>query len=437
MSKISPISGFPEFLPDDQYFFDQAIQLIGSTFQKFGFERIETPAVERTEHLLAKGIVDKEVYVLQRLHSEAGDKAELALHFDLTVPLARYVAQHNGQLVFPFRRYQIQPVWRGERPQAGRYRQFYQCDIDVIGDGALSIRYDAELFAVAQEIFEKLEIGPFVFRINHRKILEAILQGLQVAKEQMQEVIKWIDQVEKVPKELFQSEIEKRIGQIGAVKLFQLLQPSPIAEKLQELQKEFSSELLQEGVREIEEVFTSAIALGVKKENLQLDLSIARGLDYYTGVVFETKAQKYPQLGSICSGGRYDNLVGSFLSKPFPGVGLSIGISRLLPELMKDKTKQRSPITLLIAQQNPLLFSQYAKIAQEMRNAGIATELYLENKKFPQQIKYADRKKIPYLLFADEGELSKGKVLLKKLATSEQWELSVKEVQELLRKERA
>lgn len=436
MSKVTPISGFPEYLPDDQYFFDQSISLIGTTFQKFGFERIETPAVERVEHIVAKGVIDKEVYVLQRLHSDGGqDKAELALHFDLTIPLARYVAQHNGQLVFPFRRFQIQPVWRGERPQAGRYRQFYQCDIDVIGDGSLSIRYDAELFAVAQEIFEKLSIGPFVFRINHRKILEAILEGLNIEKANMAGVIKWIDQSEKVPKETLITELEKLIGKDSTLELMELLKPtSDPQEKLQKLKSRFPSELMDQGVQDLLEIFQSAKELGVKPGNMQLDLSIARGLDYYTGMVFETRAHEYAYLGSICSGGRYDNLVGSFLSKPFPGVGISIGISRLLPELMKKHTKSRSPITLLIAQQNPALFAQYAQIAVKMRNAGIATELFLEAKKFPQQIKYADRKKIPYLLFADEGELSKGTVLLKQLATSEQWELSLEQVVEKLAK---
>lgn len=424
--KLTPISGFPEFLPNEQATFQWALDIVRKAFEEFGFVPMETPAVERVDHLLEKGIQGKEVYVLRRFHDEGSSPAELALHFDLTVPLARYVAQHYGQLTFPFKRYQIQPVWRGERPQAGRYRQFYQCDIDVIGDGEVSIYFDAEIPAVIAQVFSTMNIGPFTIRMNHRKVLQGLLQSVGINEQpRVHQAIKIIDDMEKVSPERTRASFEELgISSESIDQLFTFFAPlGSVQDTLNFLSTHSLGEHFEAGVKDLKDVVNFLEALKVPKEHYTIDLKIARGLDYYTGIVYETILNDHPQLGSICSGGRYDDLAGAFINKKLPGVGISIGLSRLIPQLIKEgvlQTKNACPAPVLITTQNPERLSAYLDMACALRQAGVATEVYLEKKKLKAQLKYADKKGFQLLVIADEPEFEKGEVMLKNMASGEQ-----------------
>ena len=434
--KLSPISGFPEFLPEEQIVMQRAMDIIRGVYESFGFIPIETPAVERVEHMLEKGVQGKEVYVLRRLQEDGSLPAELALHFDLTVPLARYVAQHYGRLYFPFKRYQMQPVWRGERPQAGRYRQFYQSDIDVIGDGELSIAHDAEICVVIDQIFSRLSIGSFTIRMNHRKVLQGLLNSVGLVDDgQIHQAIKIIDEMEKMP-------IEKTLKGFEGLGLSKencnhLLEFFSIDLNAEETLKFLSSisvnTQFEAGVQDLREIVKFLDLFNVPPQHYKIDLKIARGLDYYTGIVYETTLDDHPALGSICSGGRYDDLAGVFINKKLPGVGSSIGLTRLIPQLLKAgiwKADCTCTAPVLITMQNPAHLSRYLNMATKLRAHGIATEVFLESKKLGAQMRYADKKGFLVTIVADDPEFEKEMVRLKVMRTGEQKEILIQDLVE-------
>lgn len=434
MPKINPISGFPELLPNQQIAFQKAMGLVKSVYESFGFIPMETPVVERVEHMLAKGISAKEVYGLRRLAAEGedGDK-DLALRFDLTVPLARYVSQHYGKLTFPYRRYHMEPVWRGERAQKGRYRQFYQCDIDVIGDGSLSLNHDAEIPAIIFQIFRKMEIGDFTIRINNRKVLQGLFANVGLSSDaDIKAAINVVDDLEKVPAEVTKERLMKlNISDAHAEELMSIFGIAESNEAVFAMLKGKAgeNELLDEGVAELEYVLNTAKSFIEKEEqtvfanSFKIDLGIARGLDYYTGTVYETKLNAHPNIGSICSGGRYDDLAGTFSNKKLPGVGISIGLSRLVVVLIEAgliPAEESTTADVLVTVQNPDKYTDYLNIAAELRSTGLNVEVFAEQKKLQAQLKYANKKGFPKVIIANDDELEKGLVKLKDMVSGEE-----------------
>ena len=422
--KPQPVSGFPEWLPEEKLVEEHWLAVIRRTFARFGFGPIETPAIERKEVLSAKGVVEKEIYALARLAAGEGEDpaTEMALHFDLTVPLARYVAQHFSRLVFPFRRYQVQKVWRGERPQAGRYREFYQCDIDVIGNGSLSLLADAELPCVIHAIFSELAIGRFLIRINNRKVLQGLLDSTGVAGDRQGAALRHIDALEKVGRDKVIEGLERDAAMAAAAAgaLLDVLTAPPDLTALAAIDR---GPLYAEGLAELTQLVDGLRAFGLPADSYALDLSIARGLDYYTGTVYETRLIDHPQIGSICSGGRYDDLAGTFTKQRLPGVGLSIGLTRLLARLFDAGLITPGPATpasVLVTVMDRQFLADYLAIAAELRRAGLAVELYTEVKRIGDQLKYADRKGFRHAVIAGEAEIADGRVQIKTLATGEQ-----------------
>ncbi len=422
--KPRPISGFPEWLPAEKLLEERLLAIIREEFERFGFTPIETPAVERQEVLSAKGVLDKEIYALSRLAAGEGEDpaTDLALHFDLTVPLARYVAQHFARLTFPFRRYQIQKVWRGERPQAGRFREFYQCDIDVVGNGSLSPLADAELPLVIHGIFTRIGIGPFVIRLNNRKVLQGFLEHLGVPPEGRGAALRAVDELDKVGVEAVRAGLVEHaglddraagrlldfVGGPGDLAAWRALEAGP---------------LFARGVAELTELVEAMAALGLPDQAWRLDPSIARGLDYYTGTVYETVLVERPEIGSICSGGRYDDLAGSYIRQSLPGVGVSIGLTRLLARLLEAgllKPGAATPARVLVTVMDRRRLGAALAMAAELRAAGIPTELFTEEKKLGQQLKHADAKGFAAAIIAGEEEIEQGLVQVKTLATGEQ-----------------
>lgn len=422
--KPRAISGFPEWTPAQKLVESRMLRVIQDTFERFGFTPIETPAVERKEVLTAKGVVEKEIYALSRLAAADGEdpSTDLALHFDLTVPLARYVAQHFAHLVFPFRRYQIQKVWRGERPQAGRFREFYQCDIDAVGNGSLGLLADAEMPCVIASIFERLAIGDFLIRINNRKVLQGLIEHAGVTPESVPAAMRAIDGLDKVGPDAVRAELVREAG-VGDAAATRLLDTLSAGADLAALAALDLGDGFASGVAELREVTAALEAYGLDPQRWCVDLGIARGLDYYTGTVYETRLVDAPELGSICSGGRYDDLASNYTKHHLPGVGISIGLTRLLYKLFEaglvDATAQ-SPARVLVTVMEPDRLSDYLEMARDLRNAGVATEVYSEPKKLPKQLKYASQKGFSIALLAGSEELAAGSVQLKDLALGEQ-----------------
>lgn len=393
------ISGFPEFLPSEQLAFDAIVAKITAIYQSFGYVPLETAAVERIETLTSKGIDSKEVYALRRLNAQGdeGDK-DIALRFDLTVPLARYVSQNYANLVFPFRRYQVQPVFRGERPQLGRYRQFHQFDLDVLTDGAnsLPLQADAEIIAAAHQAIQTIlpTDAKFTMRINNRKLLQGLVQGAGFKEgDQTYAAIKVIDDLEKVTLE----EATNRLTTINELANVGHLLTQIRTKDLATLTN--LNEIAQQGLKELQEVFATLNLLVPNSSSLVPDLTIARGLDYYTGTVVETRLEAAPELGSICSGGRYDNLTASLSDRNLPGVGVSIGISRLAAWLMSQPPYNAMPATtarVVVAGTNA------PTICQHLRTAGIPCELALGDKSPGQHFQTAQKRGIAYGIVADD-----------------------------------
>ena len=428
-----PMSGFPELLPAQQLVFNRCLEIVRRTFERHGFTPIETPAVERKEVLTAKGGNEKEIYALSRLAAGPGEDAETdyALHFDLTVPLARYVAQHKDKLVFPFRRYQIQKVWRGERPQAGRYRELYQCDIDVIGRGSVSLLADAELPSVIYHVFREMNIGHFVIRVNNRRLLQGFLDLAGVPTDRVGDVLHTVDAWEKIGRAAVARALINKVGlnETLTERILAFLSSSqgkPTDAVLDDLRRQVTTSQAEQhdfgrGVQELQTVVEGMRSLGVPEDYFEIDLSIARGLDYYTGTVYETRLTAYPDLGSICSGGRYDDLASFFTNEKLPGVGISIGLSRLVLRLLDVGVLQPGPATpaiVLVTTLDQARLQDYLKIGAALREGGIATEVFLERARLGDQLRYASRKGFRFAVIAGEDEFAADQVKLKDLATA-------------------
>lgn len=422
MNKIEPrtLAGFMELLPNEQILFNQIKETIEKTYKKFGFLPIDTPVVELAEILLAKagGETEKQIYRFQK-----GD-TDLALRFDLTVPLAKYVAKNYGNLSFPFRRYQIGKVYRGERAQKGRYREFYQCDIDIIGDGELGLINDAEIPSIIYTIFRDLGFKDFTIRINNRRILNGIFESIN-QKENSEEILRIIDKIEKIGKDNVIEEFEKLgLSKEQIQKIIDFIEIQGTSdEKIEKLKKlGIQNEIFNQGVKELKTVIENVRLFGVPDENFSVDLTIARGLDYYTGTVYETFLDDYRELGSVCSGGRYENLAEYYTNKNLPGVGVSIGLTRLfskLNELNIIKANKKSVAEILIIPMTEDL-KESIKLATKLRNAGINTEIYLNEKKIKAKFKYADKLEIPYVIVIGEDEIKQNVVTIKNMKTGEE-----------------
>ncbi|NTW22770.1 histidine--tRNA ligase [Candidatus Falkowbacteria bacterium] len=435
------ISGFPEWLPSVKILENRLLDIIRASYEKFGFVPIETPAIERAETLTSKGGDEKEIYALSRLSAEEGESPEtgFALHFDLTVPLARYVAQHYNELAFPFRRYQIQKVWRGERPQSGRFREFYQCDIDVIGDGELSLMTDAEIPSIIYQVFREVNIGKFAIRLNNRKVLQGLCQHYGISDDKIAAVLTLIDKMEKIGTGRVVSGIEDVTG-MAPERISELM--SVISsdcgndELLDRLERMETNALFLEGVTELRSVYENVKRFGVPDDYLVIDLRIARGLGYYTGTVYETVLKDHPGIGSICSGGRYENLASHFTDKKLPGVGISIGLTRLLDRLLKADILTAGPATVakvLVTTMDQDRIADYLELATALRQEGINTEIFLEPLSLKAQMKYANKKKFQYVIIAGETEFAEKNLTVKNLETGEQQTLTQEAVIALLK----
>ncbi len=427
------LPGFMELLPKEQILFNQMKEKIQKSYEKFGFLPLDTPIIEMANVLLAKagGETEKQIYRFQK-----GDN-DLALRFDLTVPLAKYITEYYNELSFPFRRYQIGKVYRGERPQKGRFREFYQCDIDIIGDGELSIINDAEIPSIIYNTIRELGFEDFTICINNRKILNGLFQELN-QEELSVDIMRIIDKLEKIGEENVKASLtELGVKEDAIEKIMKFIRiDGTTDEKLQELEKlGFTSELFKQGLQELKQVVTYVRAFGVPDSNFKVDLTIARGLDYYTGTVYETFLNKYREIGSVCSGGRYDNLAEFYTDRKLPGVGVSIGLTRLfykLNELNAIEANKKSMAELLVLPMTENI-EKVIEIGSTIREAGISTEIYLEDKKIKAKFKYADRLQIPYVAVIGDDEIANGKIALKDMQTGVQENLTIQEVIEKLK----
>ena len=422
MAKTEPrtLPGFMELLPNEQILFNQMKQTIEDTYKTYGFLPIDTPVIELSEVLLAKagGETEKQIYRFTK-----GD-TDLSLRFDLTVPLAKYVAKNYGNLSFPFRRYQIGKVYRGERAQKGRDREFYQCDIDIIGDETLDIINDAELPSVIATTFRKLGFEDFTIKINNRKILNGLYASINQTEKSV-DIMRIIDKIDKIGDEAVVEELTKiEVPENAIEKIMQFIKiDGTIDEKLEKLESlQIDNETYKTGVEELKQVVKYIRLFGIEDKNFTIDLSIARGLDYYTGTVYETFLNGYRELGSVCSGGRYENLAQNYTDKKLPGVGVSIGLTRLfykLNELNLIKSDKKSISELLIL---PMTENMEVpiKLATELRNLNVNTEIYLNNKKLKAKMKYADKLEIPYIIVIGDDEIESSMVKIKNMKTGEE-----------------
>ena len=419
------LAGFMELLPNEQILFEQMKQKIEKTYQKFGFLPLDTPVLELSEVLLAKagGETEKQIYRFQK-----GD-TDIAMRFDLTVPLAKYVAKNYGNLSFPFRRYQIGKVYRGEKTQKGRFREFYQCDIDIIGDEELGIINDAEIPSIIYNLILELGFKDFTICINNRKILNGLFEEIN-QKENATDILRVIDKIEKIGKEKVIEElheIELQEQAINQIMNFIEIQGTT-DEKIEKLKNlDISNETFKQGLEELELVVKYIRTFNVPDTHFKVDLTIARGLDYYTGTVYETFLNDYKEIGSICSGGRYENLAEYYTDKKLPGVGISIGLTRLfykLNELQLIKAEKQSMADILII---PMLqdMSVPIKLANDLRTQNINTEVYLNDKKLKAKFKYADKLKIPYVIVIGEDEINSNTIKLKNMETGEEETLNL------------
>ncbi len=432
MERIKPrtLSGFMELLPPRQVQFDRMLDLLRQSYARYGFTPLDTPVIESSEVLLAKagGETEKQIYRFTK-----GD-SDLSLRFDLTVPLAKYVALHYSQLTFPFRRFQIGKVYRGERAQRGRFREFYQADIDIIGDGKLDIMNEAEIPAIIYQTFTALGLTRFRIRVNNRKILNGFyaMQGLSAQASDIMRTVDKLDKIgaDKVRELLMGEETALSAETADEILKFIAIQGSN-AQVLSALTAyQGRNALFDQGLEELNTVSRYLSAFGVPESHFSVDLTIARGLDYYTGTVYETTLLDYPEIGSVCSGGRYDNLAEYYTDKPLPGVGISIGLTRLF-FVLEDKgllndALLTAPAEVLVI---PMTEDPAAAIAAAtaFRQAGIRTQLYTESKKFKAKLSYADKLAIPYVLLLGEDEVAAGTVTLKDLVTGNQVTVPVSE----------
>ncbi|MBK1811756.1 histidine--tRNA ligase [Clostridium sp. YIM B02505] len=431
--KPSILPGFMELTPKDQIDFNFMMDTIKKNYEKYGFAPMDTPIMEKSEVLLAKGGGDteKQIYRFNK-----GD-TDISLRFDLTVPFARFVAQHMGELNFPFRRYQIGKVYRGERNQKGRFREFYQCDIDIIGNGKLSIVNDAEIPAVIYSIFKELGFENFKIRINNRKILNGFFSSLGIAEAG--DVLRVIDKLDKIGEESVRSELLNTLDedQVASIMEFIMLSGNnnELINSLEQLGVE--DEVFLDGVKELKAVIEYIGYFGVPEKNYIIDLKIARGLDYYTGTVYETILDDYPSIGSVCSGGRYENLAEYYTNQKLPGVGISIGLTRLFYQLreanlFKSKGRETFCDVIIIPMNEELNYS--LETANKLRAAGIITQVYFEGGKLQKKMNYANKLGIPYVILIGDDEIKDNVLTVKSMLSGEQDKKSVDEVIKALRK---
>lgn len=416
-NKVTPrtLSGFMELLPQDQMKFDRIVSTLEDVYASYGFLPLDTPILEASEVLLAKagGETEKQIYRFNK-----GD-TDLAMRFDLTVPLAKFVAKNYSSLTFPFKRYQIGKVYRGERAQKGRFREFYQADIDIIGDTSLGIMNDAELPSIIYNIFTDLGLDDFTIRMNNRKVLSGFFEILDLS-DHVADILRVVDKLEKIGSAAVIEEL-KELG-VSEEKCSEIIRFISISGSNAEIVAQLrgyagQSEVFDAGVDELEAVTKGVSAFGVPEKNYKIDLCIARGLDYYTGTVYETTFNRHPEIGSICSGGRYDNLAEYYTDKKLPGVGISIGLTRLfyiLNSMNYLGTQKESPADVLVIPMTGDL-SYAIGVSTQMRRSGIRTQIYFENKKFKHKIGYADKLDMPYAVFIGEDEIAAGKITAKNM----------------------
>ena len=430
--KVEPktLPGFMELMPQDQILFDKMKNTIESVYSSYGFYPLDTPIIELSSVLLAKagGETEKQIYRFNK-----GDN-DVSVRFDLTVPLAKYVANRSNELIFPFKRYQIGKVYRGERPQKGRFREFYQCDIDVIGNETLSILYDAEIPSIIYDLFKKLNIGDFTIRINNRKILTGFFNSLEL-NSKVTDILRIIDKIEKIGEDEVKSELSLLdIDSDKVSKIIDFIRISGDAftkiERLKNLG--ITDEVYNEGVNELETVINNIKARGLDSNFYDVDLTIARGLDYYTGTVYETILKDYPSIGSVCSGGRYENLATYYTDKKLPGVGISIGLTRLFYQLkeagvIKTTDSSVADITILPMTEN---YEYVYKFSNLLKRFGVRVDTAFLGK-FKQLMRYADKQKTPYVLIIGDDEISKGVAVLKDMFTGLQTEVTLENIIEI------
>lgn len=440
-------SGFPELLPSETIAEQKVNDVIRKHFELAGFSPINTPLVERTEVLTAKsdGEINTQMYGLRLMNPDKNspsDSKDLVLRYDHTVPLARYVVAHNREITFPFRRYAIGPVFRGEKPKEGRYRQFTQADIDVIGDGNLDQIHDAECVAVIANIFKELNIGDFIIRIGNRKIIQSILSFAGIEGENQIIALSIIDKADKIGRDKTIERLKEieNINQNNLQTIIDILWNNKsideIIENLNNLSIE--DESFSVGISELKTITSGLTALGINPNNFKIDLSIVRGLGYYTGNVFETFLIKYPEIGSIASGGRYENLAGSYTNKNLPGVGMSIGTTRLLLKLIKIglvKTTESTVAPVIITTALPLINygNIYLEQARRLRDAGINTEVYLTDRTLQKELEYSNKKGFKIALITGENEISKNTIIIKNLINGEQAEVKSEDLEKTVR----
>ena len=435
--KVQPktLPGFMELLPNEQILFNKMKETIQKSYEKYGFLPLDTPIIEDANVLLAKagGETEKQIYRFQK------GENDLALRFDLTVPLAKYVTEYYDKLSFPFKRYQIGKVYRGEKPQRGRYREFYQCDVDIIGDGKLSIINDAEIPSIIYTTFKDLGFDDFTICINNRKILNGLFASLEL-EEVSTEILRVIDKIEKIGKDRVRKELLEYTTTEKVDVVMQFLEIDGDNEtKIKQLEDmNISNEIFKQGLEEIKEVSKFIKIFGVPKEYYKIDLTIARGLDYYTGTVYETFLNKYKNLGSICSGGRYDNLTEYYTKRKMPGVGISIGLSRLFFQLTDNKiisAENESIIDVLIISMTDN-YEMCADIAKKLRQNEINVQINVEEQKIGKKFKYANNINAKYVIIIGEDEIKNNLVTLKNMTSGEQITTSLEEVIEIIKKEK-
>ena len=428
MDIIKPrtLSGFMELLPGKQIRFEKMLEILRTTYASYGFAPLDTPVIEDAQILLAKGggETEKQIYRFTK-----GD-SDLALRFDLTVPLAKYVALHYNELAFPFRRFQISKVYRGERAQRGRFREFYQADIDIIGDGKLDILNEAEIPAIIYKVFRGFGLSRFQIRVNNRKILNGFYAMLGLS-EKSGDIMRTVDKLDKIGADKVRLILLEDCGltedQADEILRFIAITGSN-AQVLSALEGYAGrNEMFDQGLSELKAVTVNLAAFGVPEANFAVDLTIARGLDYYTGTVYETTLLDHPEIGSVCSGGRYDNLAGYYIDKTLPGVGISIGLTRLFYVLdeqgLLNPALPSAPADALVL---PMTDSPAAAIAlaETIRSAGLRVQLYGEQKKFKQKMAYANKLEVPFVVLLGEDEIAEGVCSVKNMATGEQVKLS-------------
>jgi histidyl-tRNA synthetase len=439
--KVKPalLKGFDqEFLPEDQLQFEALVALIRRNFERFGFLPVETPSAERIEVLTSKGGAEKEIYALTRLAAQEDDEAAAkgALRFDLTVPLARYVAMRERELAFPFRRYQIQRVWRGENPQVkrGRFREFYQCDIDIINRETLSYLAEAEIPGIIHSVFREMAIGDFRIRVSNRKVLKGILRHYEVADEAATPILRALDKIEKEERSSVLAELERNgLPAKSAAELCHVIGTRRETDEALALLADlgYANDTYVEGVAELRKIVEAIRQFGVPDSAFAIDLGVVRGLDYYTGTIYETTLTAHPDIGSICSGGRYDDLASYFTNTRLPGVGISIGLSRLFARLKDAKLLRplaRTPAEVLVTMLDPQAVQRYLAIAADLRSHDINTEVYLERAKIGKQFEYASRKGFRAAVTAGADEFGRGTARLKDLAKQAETEVPLAEL---------